>query len=297
MKSIRLPAYVSGVAAAVLLALLFACLLKSIEQQRRSDAREVAQAFSLRLVERLSEAAGAVYMLTAAVDRQSGQVNRFDELAEELIGNFPLLRALELAPGGVIRNAYPLRGNEVIIGHDLLVDKTRNREVHLAISRRQMAIAGPLSLRQGGLGVLARYPLYQVGVDGRPHFWGLSIGVIDFPSLLLHAGDAEFERLGYRYEICWVPLGESECKNAKGEPVSVDDKAVRQKIGLSNADWRLVVTRRDGWLSSLEIISALLMVLVPAILIGRWVGHALDARNETERRTADGGIIGAGPIG
>lgn len=281
MKSVRLQAYIAGGAVALLLLLLFICAIKTIEEQRRNAAREVAQAFALKLVERFSDAAGAVYLLTAAVDRRSGQVNRFDELAEELIGSFPLLRALELAPGGVIRHVYPVRGNEVIIGHDLLVDKTRNREVHLAHTRRQMTVAGPLMLRQGGIGVLARYPLYQTGTDGRTHFWGLSIGVIDYSSLLQQAGDAEFERQGYRYEICWVPVGETECRGATGEKLSLGDEAVTLKVGLSLADWRLVVMPRGGWVSGFEIALLLLVLFLPAILFGAWVWRTAALRNGT----------------
>lgn len=279
MKFVRLQVIIAGGTALLLLLLLSVCVMKNIEQQRRVVARDAAQAFALRLVDRFNEATGAVYMLTTAVDRRSGQVNRFDELAEELIGGFPLLRALELAPGGVIRHVYPMHGNEVIVGHDLLVDKTRNREVHLAHSRRQMTVAGPLLLRQGGVGVLARYPLYQTGTDGRRHFWGLSIGVIDYPALVQLAGDAEFERQGYRYKICWVPVGEAECRESTGEKLSIDDDAVNLKVGLSQADWRLVVTRRDGWLSGFEIALILLAMFVPAIVLGLWLWRAVEVHN------------------
>ncbi|HLO63200.1 MAG TPA: CHASE domain-containing protein [Azonexus sp.] len=269
MRSIRLQAFMAG--GMLLLLLLPIFVMKNIEQKRRYEARELAQAFALRLTARFNEAAGAVYLLSVSVDRRSGEINRFDELAEELLSEFPLFRALELAPGGVIRRVYPVRGNESIIGHDLLVDKTRNREVHQAYTRRQMTVAGPLTLRQGGIGIIARYPLYQAGTDGRPHFWGLSIGVIDYAGLIQNAGDSEFERRGFDYQICWIPLGESQCKGPTGEPVALDDQAVSLKIGLAQADWRLIVTRREGWVSSFEILFMLLAMLPPAILLGRWV--------------------------
>lgn len=255
-----------GVAGMMLLAAF--CFLKLVELQRRSEAREVAQGFALKLVERVSETSAGVYMLTAAVDRQTGKVSRFDELADELLANFPLMRVLELAPGGVIWHVHPLRGNEVVVGHDLLVDKSRNREVHLAISRRQMAIAGPLVLRQGGVGILARYPLFTVGSDGRSRFWGLSIGVIDFPSLLLMAGEGEFAQRGYAYEICWKPVGSEHCRNLNGEPVVASGEAENMNVGLSQAEWHLSVSRHGGWLSTLELLSALLVVVIGTLCAG-----------------------------
>src|SRR5574343_623120 len=102
MKSVRLRGYIVGVVVACVLSSLAFCVLKLIEMQRRNDARELAQSFSLKLVERVNESATGVYLLTASVDRRTGEIVRFEELAEELLGDFPLLKALELAPGGVI---------------------------------------------------------------------------------------------------------------------------------------------------------------------------------------------------
>lgn len=269
----RHAAVISGLASALLLAAVAGLFLAGLEQHRRSEARELSQAFALRLVERFSESLGAVYLLANTVDRRSGSVVHFDERAGELLRDFPLVRALELAPGGVIRYVHPLRGNELAVGHDLMVDKTRNREVHLAISRRQMAVAGPFELRQGGVAVVARYPLFLAPADGREQFWGLAIAVVDFPALLRTAGDADFERLGYRYQMCWVPAGEGECKTVLGDRDLVLEQAEALKVGSSHADWRLAVYRRAGWLAAGELAIAALLVVLGGILGGWTIGR------------------------
>ena len=268
MKVTRRFSVVAGIVTALIFAGLSAHVLYSIEQQRRHEAREVGHGFSSRLLDRFNETLGALYLMAGSVDHQSGAILRFDEQAANLMRDFPLLRALELAPGGVIRSVYPLRGNELIIGHDLLTDKTRNREVHLAVSRRQMAIAGPLELRQGGVGIVARYPLNLIPEDGRGRFWGLSIAVIDFPALLRAAGESEFDRLGYRYQICWIPAGDEACKIAVGDQsLSVDTADIR-KIGVGLAEWRLMVQPRQGWVTSLEYWLAALIVIFGGLLVG-----------------------------
>lgn len=269
----RHAAVVAGLASALLLAALAGLFLAGLEQHRRSEASALGQAFALRLVERFSESLGAVYLLANTLDRRSGAVQHFEERAGELLRDFPLVRALELAPGGVIHYVHPLRGNEEAVGHDLLVDKTRNREVHLAISRRQMAVAGPFELRQGGVAVVARYPLFLRPADGREQFWGLAIGLVDFPALLRTAGDADFERLGYRYQMCWVPAGEAACKTVLGDPELSLDAAEALKVGSSHADWRLAVERRAGWLESGELAIAGLLVVLGAILSGWTIGR------------------------
>lgn len=258
---------VCGFVLAIMAAILSWSCLKNIEEQRRAEARGVAQAFALRLMERFGESLGAVFLLGRALDRQSGAVEQFDETASELLRDFPLVRALQFAPGGVIHHVSPLRGNEVIVGHDLLIDKARNREVHLAISRRQLAVAGPFELRQGGLAIVARYPIFISDNSEPPRFWGLSIGVIDYPALLRAAGESEFERQGLAYQFCWVPLGEISCKAPDGTAMSAPVDAETLGIGSSHAEWRLAVYRPGGWLASGEVALAALLVALVALLI------------------------------
>ncbi len=268
MKITRRLCIAAGIVTALILAGVSWLVLSSIEQQRRYEARRVGHVFSSRLLDRLNETLGALYLLSASVDRQSGRISRFDEQAADLMRDFPLLRALELAPGGVISRVYPVRGNESVIGHDLLTDKTRNREVHLAVSRRQLAIAGPLALRQGGVGVVARYPLHLLSDDGRNHFWGLSIAVIDFPSLLRTAGESDFERLGYRYQLCWLPPGEAACRLAVGDQELSADAAVVSKLGVGQAEWRLMVLPSEGWVTSLEYGLVAAIAIFGGVLVG-----------------------------
>lgn len=262
MKYTKSVWVVAGIATALLLGGLSMLVLSFLEQQRRHEAQEIAHGFSSRLLGHFNETLGALYLLTASVDHQNGAISRFDEQAANLMRDFPLLRALELAPGGVISHVYPLRGNELVIGHDLLTDKTRNREVHLAVSHRQLAIAGPFELKQGGVGIVARYPLYKMSTDGRSHFWGLSIAVIDVPSLLRAAGESEFDRFGYRYQICWVPSGDSVCRLAIGDQNISAESAVVSKITVAHAEWRLMVQARNGWIGLFEYgLAALIVVL------------------------------------
>jgi len=263
-----------GLASALLLAALLSFILGSLEQQRRLEAREVAQGFALRLLERFNETLGAVYLLSSSVDKYSGEVSHFDEHAADLARDFPLLRALELAPAGVIRHIYPMRGNEQALDHDLLADKSRNHAVHLSISNRKMAIAGPLELRQGGIGVVARYPLFKVAADGRSQFWGLSIAVIDFPLLLRAASDSELERLGYKYQICWQATADSPCQLLPGGREGSIDNAVTTKVGIAQTNWHLQVRPEHGWIKPIEYAFAFIFWLIGSLIMA-WGANRL----------------------
>lgn len=268
----------SGLGIVLLVTGLSSFFLGNLEQQRRLEARRVAQDFSQRLLDRFNETLGAVYLLSSSVDRYSGEIRQFDLQAADLMRDFPLLRALELAPGGVISHVYPLRGNEQVMGHDLLADKTRNHEVHLAISNRKMAIAGPIELRQGGIGVIARYPLFRVASDGRNHFWGLSIAVLDFPLLLRAANDAEFDRLGYEYQICWPTADDSNCKLMQGSQSQPILDAVRTRISVVQTSWSLSVRPRQGWIAPVEYLLVYGFAILGSLLVAWGANRAIRSR-------------------
>src|SRR5690242_20561974 len=124
-----------AVGVTILLALLLGAIVGLALQQsmltvKRGAARDLAFSHAQRIVQRLQEAVGPAYMLASLIQQGNGRVERFDAVGEELLQAFPMARAIELAPGGVVRQVYPIQGNEAIVGHDLLKDRDRNREAH-----------------------------------------------------------------------------------------------------------------------------------------------------------------------
>lgn len=242
--------------------------LLGLKEVRQYAASTLAQGFALRLVERFHETVGPVFMLAAMVRQSPGGVPNFELAAADLVYEFPLIRALELAPGGVVTSVYPLSGNEAIVGHDLLKDRERNKEAHMALVKRQLTLAGPFELRQGGLGAVARYPIFISGANGKSSFWGFSIAVINVPELLAIAGQMEIERGGYDHQLCRVPLGEEGCKifAAQGDASMAD--AISLRIGLPNNNWLLSLVPKGGWISLSEKLLVVGLVLIASLLMG-----------------------------
>lgn len=262
-----------AVGVTILLALLLGAIVGlAIEQSmltvKRGVARDIAFSHSQRIVQRLQEGVGPAYMLASLVQQGNGRVEDFDTVAEELLQAFPMARAVELAPGGVVRQVHPLQGNEAIIGHDLLKDRDRNREAHIAVARRQLTIAGPFDLIQGGVGVVGRYPVFLADRNGRSSFWGFSIVLIRVAELLNAAGLVEVTREGYRYELCRLPPNGGECKpfarNGEGrllDPVTVP-------VDVPNGRWELSLAPEQGWITGVERIVLVLVVVVVALILG-----------------------------
>lgn len=262
-----------AVAVTVVLALLLGSVVGLILHQsmlaaKRGAAQSIAFGHAQRITQRLQEAVAPTYMLASLVLREGGRVDNFDSIGQELLQDFPMARAVELAPGGVVRQVYPLVGNESIIGHDLLKDRDRNREAHLALATRQLTVAGPFALIQGGVGVVARYPVFFPDREGRSAFWGFTIVLVRVPELLNAAGMTDLAREGYRYELCRVPLNNGQCVAFAHNGEERMDNPVSVPVDVPNGHWQLAVVPEEGWVTDTEKFLLALAVIAVALLLG-----------------------------
>lgn len=224
-------------------------LQQSMLAVKRGAARDLAFSHAQRVVQRMQEALGPAYMLASLVQQGEGRVADFDAVGEELLQAFPMARAVELAPGGVVRQVYPLQGNESIVGHDLLKDRGRNQEAHIALARRQLTVAGPFELIQGGVGAVGRYPVFLTERNGRSRFWGFTIVLIHVPELLNTAGILDITREGYRYELCRLPPDGKDCTVFARFGDGPLEDPVTVPIDVPNGHWQLSISPEEGWTS------------------------------------------------
>lgn len=110
----------------------------------------------------LNTANSAVNILAYLVSTDKVEDN-FEEIGKSIIDNIPIIDQIQFLDSGVIIANYPLAGNEVVIGYDILADSTRNQEAILAIESKRLFFAGPFALRQGGEAIVARLPIYEEG--------------------------------------------------------------------------------------------------------------------------------------
>ncbi len=106
----------------------------------------------------------------------------FSLIGSRLMENNSSLDAVQLVQNGVITDIYPLEGNEIVIGYNVLEDETRNKELIRAYEQNELFFAGPFELRQGGLGIVGRYP-----IEGEQPYSFAAV-VINLSTLLENSG-------------------------------------------------------------------------------------------------------------
>jgi sensor domain CHASE-containing protein len=82
-------------------------------------------------------------------------------------------QAVELVEGTHVRWIVPLDGNEQAVDLDLSFEGSRDKAIKLATETGEVAIAGPIDLVQGGIGLLIFSPIF----DGEERT-GFTLGVV-----------------------------------------------------------------------------------------------------------------------
>jgi diguanylate cyclase (GGDEF)-like protein/PAS domain S-box-containing protein len=228
----------------------------------KNTAESIAANQSALLQARLNRSLSATYALAAVLRQGDGKIAHFDQLAAEMIELLGGISSLQLAKDGVVSDVVPLVGNERILGHDLLHDPRRDQAARLAIDSRQMTLAGPLELIQGGMAVIGRLPVFLSDATGTKRFWGLTTAVIRVPDLLAASRLASLGTDGYAYQLSWVHPASGKRVIFAGSTMAPLTAPVTRTIAVPNGAWLLSIAPRDGWVPitlSIAIAAAMLL--------------------------------------
>jgi len=154
----------TAILAFLLSAMIATCLIWLSEKQEllveQTRIADLAKDHAHALESNIEQALSATYTLAALVRQGKGEISNFEEVAGHLLRYYPGVSSLALSPGGVIRHAVPLAGNEKTIGFDQLKDPVQSKEAFIARDTGKLTLAGPMFLVQGGMGAVGRLPVF-----------------------------------------------------------------------------------------------------------------------------------------
>ncbi|MGJ8661688.1 MAG: diguanylate cyclase [Bacteroidota bacterium] len=200
--------YAAGILVAFIIADLFyevrnRALYREIDQQSDNLSNEVHQLLNDRLV--LLTSLEAFVGVSEIQHQQGDNIVNIDQdfatFSQALSRSTNGVMSLQLAPDAIVTHMSNPERNQAALGHDLLIDDTRRDQVLEAIERRSSVVVGPISLLQGGTGIIARkaifldpdlFPSRRLMLSGRiseedewisqipDGFWGMATVVLDF---------------------------------------------------------------------------------------------------------------------
>jgi diguanylate cyclase len=260
---------------------------------RRAESEQVANlaarlsglrsALEAQLRASFAEAEGIAQLISTD---GSISIDHFHGMARDALDSVPYMHHIALAPADVIRDVYPLQGNERIIGLDYRQLPDQFPLLAAARDRAQPVLAGPLPLYQGGRALVYRRPVFISGKRGVKLYWGNISIVADIDRLLLAAGlrpEAGFE----------LAVRGGDGKGAEGgliwgDPQLFDDPQVKLNVEVPGGVWQLVAAPRGGW-SELNLFgsSLFLFALTCTGLFSLFVAQLNRKQRQLEQRNRE----------
>ncbi|WP_425033624.1 bifunctional diguanylate cyclase/phosphodiesterase [Pelagibacterium sp.] len=211
---------------------------------------------------------------TITTEPDMGQ-NRFSQLSAYLFDRSNQLINIAAAPDFVVRMVYPLAGNEAALGLDYQINSDQRDAAMLARDTREIVLAGPVHLVQGGRGFIGRYPVYYHNGEDQERFWGIVSAVIDADKLYADSGLAAMEG-----DISIAISGrDGRADNNSvfyGDAAVLENDPVRAEVLLPSGNWVISAIPSEGWgenppntiLLRVGMGLAAALILVPLVLLG-----------------------------
>jgi diguanylate cyclase (GGDEF)-like protein len=201
---------------------------------------------------------------------------RFAELAEGLLREKTQLRNIAGAPGLVISLMYPVQGNEKALGLDYRQHERQREAVLRARDTKELVLAGPVNLRQGGQGFIGRFPVF---LDrGRPteKFWGVVAAVIDVEKLYRDSGLLD-ESLPIEIALTGTDALGRNGPSFFGPAHVTAENPVIADVTLPTGSWQIAAIPKGGWdvkprgiwLVRALMLAAGALVVIPISIAGR----------------------------
>lgn len=217
---------------------------------------------------------------------------QWEPLTARILAAAPQIRDVAIAPDLKVAMVYPLKGNEKALGLDYLKEENQ-RDAALTVQQtKRPLLTGPIHLVQGGMGLIARFPLISGDDAENRRFRGIVSAVIDLDRLYKESGLSDPSS---SLHVAIASTGPTHPKPAVffGDPLLLDSHPVTMTINLGYDDWTLYAVPANGWpsyseqyLSRMALLSIALLFLAPMVWAGKLMadrqGHitALQARED-----------------
>jgi len=213
------------------------------QQHVKDELNQVSSRLTFNLYNNTQIAKGLPALFAANPSLSSKD---FALAVDYLFGEHTQLRNIVAAPDLIIKYVYPVKGNEEVIDLDYRTLPLQIASVMRAKESRHLVLTGPLTLVQGGTGIISRIPVYLNKPTGEEYFWGIVAAVIDADRLYQSSGlmseelaiDIAIRNIDDSGEVGDVFWGSSQL---------FDQDNIRSTISLPSGSWELVGRPRNGW--------------------------------------------------
>ena len=245
------------------------------EENEKHEMSNILNVVKKNIEQNLKNNYAAVITLALSIN-DSGEPKNFEEIAHNLVNSYDNINAVQLVPGGVIKYTYPLKGNEAATGFDILHHPLHRKAALKAIESKSMYFSGPVELKQGGLGVVGRLPIFKKG-----KFWGFSAVIVKFDTFIKSTGIGSFKSDKYYFQLSKVNPVSGKKDFFLDNKSDFSDKTFKV-VDIPEGDWKLyIISRSETHLT--ELIPLFAFAFLLSLLSGLFTNTLLKRPAELEQ--------------
>ena len=195
----------------------------------------------------------------------------FPGICSRIMAKDDAIGSMYIAPGGIIRMAYPEEVNASTIGFEPAKDPEQGAATRFAIESKKTTVAGPHALIEGGTGFIVRYPIYA-DADGEETFVGLAILVMDWDRFIEKVTGGGSDSSFYSYAV-WKDNNDGVLTDEDGyifKSGEVSERLLTVEVQAPNEQWYLTVEETGGWKTFTRMIpwylGALALILILTVV-------------------------------
>ncbi len=230
-----------------------------IKEDERREMNNTLQIVHQNIEQSLKNCYTTTLTLALTIN-DNGIPQNFEYVGKQLMDSNSSISAIELVPKGVIKYIFPIKGNEAAMNLNLFATPYLKKEALKSIASQKMYFAGPLKLKQGGTGIVGRFPIF---LDNK--FWGFSAVIIKLENLLKSSGIKNVDDSKYYFQL------------SKKNPVTLKEvfylpnksdfsKKYNISVTIPDGDWKLyLISKHQNYLYYQILIPALLGFIFAAL--------------------------------
>ncbi|MFT6424004.1 MAG: PAS domain S-box-containing protein [Celeribacter sp.] len=235
-------------------------------QTARADVQNEAGLLRSQLEGYLNADIQLVKGLVAIVSTNPNLIQEnFSAIAAHVIGDKEEFINIAVAPNLVVQMVHPFEANKSVLGLDYTKNDAQRAAALRVRDSGQMVLAGPITLVQGGQGIIGRFPIF-VHQDGEEMFWGITSVVLDIEKIFSETGVTDPTS---HIEVALIGrdgMG-SDGEMFFGDASILDKNPVLMDIVLPVGAWQLAAIPIAGWPTQSDTIWQLRLILIGAGLL------------------------------
>lgn len=247
-----------------------------LQQQAKLDIERLTTIYATRTESVINTVFHKTDILAAVVKLNNGQLTEpaFNTIAQLVYKKNSGIRGIQYMPAAVVTYSFPIEGNEGVIGKDFFKIPERQKDIWLAINTKSIALSGPYNLIQGGLGVVARNPIFLTNAGGQEYFQGFSAIILDLPEALDEVEFGNLREEGYDFQLFCINENNERLVIAGNKNLAVE-QAFCTPIQVPHHTWTLALRSLQPFLNTAKSGGVFLAGMVLSVIIWLLLGAIL----------------------